>query len=252
MRLHLLGTGTAIPTLRRGASGYALEAAGGATLLLECGPGSTRRLPHAGLRLTSVIGALVTHFHVDHCGDLPALLFARNVVEPAPEGPLRLLGPAGHRAHVQGLQAVYGAAVEDRRGLVTVDELRDGDRATVGPFEIEAREVAHVPGALGVRVRCDGRTLAFSGDSGECDALDALCRGADLALLECSYPAARPTRSHLSTHGAGRTAARAGVSRLALVHFYPSCDAVDREAEVRAGGYAGALHLGEDGDVLDV
>jgi ribonuclease BN (tRNA processing enzyme) len=199
-----------------------------------------------------VVGVVVTHFHVDHCGDLSALLFARNVVDPPPVDALRLAGPVGHAAHVAGLRALYEPALEDRRGLTSVEELRDGEGVTIAPFHVSVREVMHVPGALGVRIACGGRTLAFSGDSGECDALDALCRGADLALLECSYPADRPSRTHLTTHGAARTALRAGVKRLALVHFYPSCDAVDREREVRAGGYVGDLHLGEDGDVLDV
>ncbi|HBQ15220.1 MAG TPA: MBL fold metallo-hydrolase, partial [Myxococcales bacterium] len=94
--------------------------------------------------------------------------------------------------------------------------------------------------------------LAFSGDSAPCDALVELCRGADLALLECSYPAAHEARGHLTSRTAAEVARAAGVSRLVLTHFYPACDAVDVAAEVRAAGFEGALHLAEDGDVLQV
>ena len=252
MRLHVLGSGTAIPHPRRGASGYACIAAGGEALLLECGPGSTRRWPAIGLDFTRAQVILVTHHHVDHCGDLPAVLFGRTVFFDPPERavPLVLAGPAGHERHVRAIEALYGRGVEDRAGLVTIDELTDGDARTYGPFQVHARVVRHSEGAIGVRVTAGGRTLAFSGDSGPCEALVELCRGADLALLECSYPAARETSKHLNAATAAATARDAGVGRLVLTHLYPVCDAVDIESEVRNAGFTGDLRLAQDGDEL--
>jgi ribonuclease BN (tRNA processing enzyme) len=252
MRLAVLGSGTALPTLTRGASGYAVIADDGSALLLECGPGSTRRWPRHGISLASAHAVLVTHHHVDHVCDLPAVLFARNVIEPAASTPLVLAGPLGHRAHLTALRALHGGAIADPQGLVRDVELADGDELVVGSFRIEARAVRHIPGAIGVRVEADGRVLAFSGDSGPCEALVSLCRGVDLALLECSYPASRMSRGHLTTQTAAETARAAGVQRLVLTHFYPQCDAVDREAEVRAAGYCGWLHLAADGDEIPV
>ncbi|MCA9605191.1 MAG: ribonuclease Z [Myxococcales bacterium] len=247
MKLHVLGSGTAIPHLERGASGYALVE-DGVALLLECGPGSTRRWPAAGLDFEAVRGVLVTHFHVDHCCDLPAVLFGRMVTST--ETPLTLLGPLGHEAHVRGLRALFSPWLDDPR--VDVHELDDGGAVEVGPFALSARHVRHAEHALGVRVRAGGATLAFSGDSGPCDALVELCRGADVALLECSYPEDRETRSHLNAATAAAVAVAAGVQRLVLTHFYPRCDGVDLAAQVREAGYAGALQLARDGDVIDV
>ena len=252
MKLIVLGSGTAIPHPRRGASGYALVAPSGEVLLVECGPGSTRRWPLFDITFERVRGIVVTHHHVDHCADLAPVLFGRNVVDPAVRTPLALLGPVGHGALIDGLEGLYGTAVADPAGTREVIELRDGDRSEVGPFTIEAREVLHVPGALGLRVRCGDRLFAFSGDSGKCPELTALCRGADLALLECSYPAGRPTTRHMNTRTAAETACEAGLTRVVLSHFYPLCDGVDLAAEVRAAGYQGELVLAEDGVVLDV
>jgi ribonuclease BN (tRNA processing enzyme) len=252
VKLAILGSGTAIPHPRRGASGYALIAPSGEVLLIECGPGSTRRWPAFGITFERVIGIVVTHHHVDHCADLAPVMFGRNVCEPAVSAPLTLLGPRGHRALVGGLEELYGAGVADPAGTREVIELADGQRRVVGPFTVDAREVMHVGGALGVRVRCADRTLAFSGDSGKCPELVALCEGADLALLECSYPASRPTTKHLNSRTAAETAVEAAVSRLVLTHFYPQCDEVDLEAEVRAAGYAAELTLAADGMLLDV
>jgi ribonuclease BN (tRNA processing enzyme) len=248
-RLCILGSGTALPNPTRGTSGYALFASDGTCLVLECGPGSTRRYPAAGVDVATVRGVLCTHHHVDHCGDLAALRFARNVLHPHPTAPLCLAGPVGHRRLLDGLSALYGPSVDDPRGTTEIRELRDGDRLDLGPFALRVREVAHVEGALGVRVEVGGRTFAFSGDSGPCEALVELCRGVDLALLECSYATARPSQGHLTTETAAQTATAAEVRHLVLTHFYPSALAVDREAEVRAAGYAGPLHLAEDLDV---
>lgn len=252
MRLAILGSGTAIPYPGRGASGYALLAEGGEVLLLECGPGSTRRWPAFGITFERVRAIVVTHHHVDHCCDLAAVLFGRNVSEPPVRTPLALLGPAGHRALVAGIEGLYGASVADPAGARETIELKDGDRRAIGPFAIAVREVRHVPGALGVRVTAGGRTLAFSGDSGPCPELVALCRGADLVLLECSYPAARTSSRHLSTRTAAEVARDAGVRRLILTHFYPACDETDVAAEVRAAGYDGELMLAQDGAVYEV
>jgi len=252
VKLAILGSGTAIPHPRRGASGYALIAAQGEVLLLECGPGSTRRWAHVGITFERVRAILITHHHVDHCSDLPAVLFGRNVCEPPVTTPLALIGPRGHAAWVEGLERLYGTAVADPAGARDVVEMGDGDRYAVGPFAFEVREVLHVPGALGARIEADGRTFVFSGDSGICPALVELCRGADLALLECSYPASRSTTKHLSTRTAAHVAHAAGVRRLILTHFYPICDTVDIEAEVRAAGYEGDLVLAEDGALYEV
>ena len=252
MQLLVLGSGTAIPHRMRGASGYALRADSGEVLLLECGPGSTRRWPGLGITFASVRAVLVTHHHVDHCSDLAAVMFGRNVVEGGADTPVTWLGPRGHARHLEGLERVYGSSVREASGERVVVELADGDAHRVGPFELQAREVLHVEGSIGIRVRCDGRTVAFSGDSGACPALVSLCRGVDLALLECSYPAARPTTRHLNTTTAARVALEAAPSLVVLTHFYPSCDDVDVEGEVRAAGYNGPLLLARDGLVVEV
>ncbi|WP_275935482.1 MBL fold metallo-hydrolase [Sandaracinus amylolyticus] len=252
LKLAILGSGTAIPHPRRGASGYALIAPSGEVLLIECGPGSTRRWPAFGITFERVRGIVVTHHHVDHCADLAPVMFGRNVPDPPVRTPLAMLGPVGHHALIDGLEGLYGSAVMDPLGMREVIELRDGDRRVVGPFTIDAREVLHVAGSLGLRVTCGGRVLAFSGDSGKCPELTALCRGAHVALLECSYPASRATTKHLNTRTAAETAVDAKLSRVVLTHFYPQCDDVDVAGEVRAAGYTGELVLAEDGLVLDV
>lgn len=194
----------------------------------------------------------MSHHHLDHCSDLPAVLFGRNVPDPPVSTTLLLLGPAGHQRMLEALEDAFGDGVSDRGGGVTAVDLEDGEVIHCGPFRVSAREVAHSTGALGFRVELGGRSLAFSGDSAPCRALVELCRGASLCLLECSYPAGRDSTAHLNAETAAGVAQEAGASRLVLTHFYPECDEVDLAAQVRAGGFSGELHLARDGDELEV
>lgn len=247
MDLLVLGSGTTIPHADRGCAAYALVADDGSVLLLDCGPGASRRFPLCGIDPRRIVGVLNTHHHADHCGDLAILLFLRNVLEPPIEEPWVVAGPVGHGAFVEGLTRTFAPGLADAGAGVSLHELRDQSRLGVGPFVVEAVEVDHIPGALGFRVAADGTTLCFSGDTGPCDALVRLCRGVDLALLECSYPSERESGKHLTTKTAAEIAVAADVQRLLLTHFYPECLAVDIESEVRAAGYDGELVLATDG-----
>lgn len=247
MDLVVLGSGTTIPHGDRGCAAYALVARDGSVLLVDCGPGASRRFPLFGIDPRRIVGVLNTHHHADHCGDLAILLFLRNVLEPPMTHPWVVAGPKGHSAFVRGLESTFAAGLSDTNDSVAVVELGDGDSLTIGGFGVDAVEVEHIPGALGIRVMADGSSFCFSGDTGPCDALVSLCRGVDVALLECSYAAARETTKHLTTKTAAETATAAGVKQLVLTHFYPECLAVDIEAEVRAAGYRGDLMLARDG-----
>lgn len=251
LRLVVLGSGPAEPMLGRMASGHALLAPGGAVLQIDCGPGTTRRWPEHGLGFERLAGLLLTHHHLDHCGDLPYLRFLRRLV-PGPARPVLCAGPVGHRALWEGLSAAFGDHLEDPEGAWSLQDLADGARLSVGPFEVEARVVRHVPGALGYRVRVGGRCVAFSGDSAPCEALLDLCREADLALLECSHPAGRRSERHLSASDVAQVAAEAGVASLAVTHVGAGCRGVDVARQIRDAGYTGPLRLVRDGDVLDV
>lgn len=247
MQLVILGSGTTIPHGDRGCAAYAFVAVDGSTLLVDCGPGSSRRYPLVGINPRRIVGIVNTHHHADHCGELPILLFLRNVADPPIESPLVLAGPLGHSHFVSAITGAFAAGLADLHDTLRIIELTDRGEVEVGPFRIQVRAVAHLPGSLGVRVQADGVSCAFSGDSGPCAALDELCSGVDLALLECSYPASRDSASHLNTTTAASVATRSRVPALVLTHFYPECLAVDIEAEVRDAGYAGPLVLARDG-----
>jgi ribonuclease BN (tRNA processing enzyme) len=123
------------------------------------------------------------------------------------------------------------------------------DEVVLDGLVIRSGPVNHIFGSLAYRLEADGRTLVYSGDTDVSDSLVDLARGADLLVLECSNPFKVP--GHLTPAEAGRLAARAGVGRLLLTHFYPPCDDVD-VAALAARGFNGEILLAEDDLVMAV
>src|SRR5687768_2351360 len=91
MRLTVLGCGTAAPDADRAASGFYLEA-GGLAMLMDCGPGVVHHMARFGIDWQHITHLLITHFHNDHIGDVPALFFAwRYGMLPPRTDPLTLI-----------------------------------------------------------------------------------------------------------------------------------------------------------------
>ena len=244
MELIILGSGTGIPSLRRGSPGSLLRL-GNERVLIDGGSGTLPRLLRAGTRVTQLTRVLYTHFHPDHTGDLIPLLFALRNSDYRRDGPLPLAGPRGLQALVEELQAAYRELVRWGPEDATITELDEGERPFAGA-RLAARRVEHTPASLAYRVESEGRVLVLSGDSGPCEAIVALAKDADCLVLECSYPDGLGVAGHLTPSECGEIAARAGARRLVLTHFYPACDAVDLLTPCQKQ-FGGEVGVAEDG-----
>jgi ribonuclease BN (tRNA processing enzyme) len=98
-----------------------------------------------------------------------------------------------------------------------------------------------------------GAVFVYSADTGICDAVYELARGADVFLCEASWTHSpgNPPDLHLSGTEAGRIAREVGVRELLLTHIPPwtSRDAVLAEAEAE---FDGAVHAVVPDEAFDV
>lgn len=278
MKLTLLGTGGPRPDPRR--HGPALVVTiGDEHLLFDAGRGAVRQLVRAGVPPATVNPVFITHHHYDHIGDLADVMLTGWI--SGRKCPLRVFGPEGTRDIVAALvERVYAKDITWRsKGEsyigewvpVDVTDVGGGPVVSTGRWAISAEVVEHghafqIPNfawvPLGYRLEAEGKVVAISGDTVECDGLDRLARGADV-LVQCCYLAEceivdERTRHmaryiHTSSGRVGKVAARAGVGTLVLTHFRQKPDALLREIEkdVRAD-YTGRLILGEDLGEIDV
>lgn len=248
MRLTVVGCSGSVSGPESAASCYLVQAAyAGRTfsLVLDLGPGAFGAL-YRHLDPARVDAFALSHLHPDHCLDLAAYYVAAAYSPTAPWPRRPLYGPADTPARLARAYEVRrpdGAAAEPGPGIADHFDFRLWrPRQQVGPFIVETAVVDHPVEAYAMRITEDvtaGGTLAYSGDTGPCEALVELARGADLLLVEASFregPNQRPGL-HLTGRQAAEAGARAEVGAVVLTHIPPwhDPDQILAEAQPHAG-----------------
>ena len=248
MNVIILGSGTAIPLQDRASPSIAVVIEG-RPILVDIGPGTLRQLARAGIRYEQIERVFLTHFHPDHTADLIHLLFAsKNPEVLKRRRPFVITGPSGTGRLIASLQDAYPDWLSLPPEIMGIEELGMGRNVSrdYGNFTVTTTPADHTPASLAYRIEDrEGKALVYSGDTGFCDEVVELAKGADLLILESSFPNGKRCEGHLTPSLAGRMATLAGVERLVLVHFYPECLRTDIAAQCRKT-YMGELILGED------
>ena len=245
MEIIVIGSGTGVPSLRRGSPGTVIRV-GSSTLLLDSGSGTLQRMLQANIDYKEVDCLLYSHFHPDHTTDLVPFLFASNYgSDKKRTRELKVIGPKGMQQLYEGLKDVYGSCIEPQEYTLTLMEI-DEEEIRFPNFSLQGFYLFHSDSSVGFRVTDqDMKTVAFSGDTDFCANLITLGRNVDLLILECSFPDSRKVEGHLTPSLAGRVAREAECKRLLLTHLYPPCDDEDIVAVVK-DQYSGEVTLAED------
>jgi ribonuclease BN (tRNA processing enzyme) len=251
MRLTVVGCSGSFPGPDSAASCYLLEA-DGFRLVVDMGNGSLGALQrHAPL--FGVDAVLLSHLHADHCVDLYSYAIARNYSPAGPQPPIPVYGPAGTCDRIGLLHGPGGDGGLMQR--FTFETLAAGVME-IGPFGVTLAHMNHPVETFGFRfsaASCGGRSLVYTGDTGETEAVTELARGADVFLSEAAYLDGPdlPPNLHLTARQAAGYAARAGVGRLVLTHLQPWNDPDTARAEA-ATAFAGDIDLAAAGQVIDL
>ena len=252
MRLTTLCTGTVALVPHLSCAGHLVES-GDVRLLLDCGSGITRRLAECGLAWQTITHVALTHFHIDHHGDLPTLIFAwKYGMLPARSILLDVVGPVGTGELLSRLTAAYGEWVTAPGFTITVRELDPGDGIELGSgLRLSCQSVPHTPESVAYCVERGARRIVYTGDTGLSEPFAVWARGCDLLLCECSLPTTMGIPEHLTPEQCGELATSVAPRRLALTHFYPPVEQVDVRAIVQAR-FAGPVALASDGWSIDI
>lgn len=226
MRLYVLGSGTCVPYVKRGSSGYALELSG-SSILLDCGSGTTGRLAKAGISYLNIDHIFLSHLHPDHTGDLVPFLFATKYAYGSPYGsrrqkPLSLWGGGGFVNFFNALKNAYDEWILPDN--MTVNELETGKTKFDG-FNIISSHTPHMDGSLALRVDENDKSIVYSGDTDYSEALIELATDTDLLIIECSLPdEASKRKGHLTPGEVVEIANKSGAKKIVVTHLYPICD----------------------------
>jgi len=219
VRVTVIGCSPAWPDPGGAHSGYLVEDTG--RILLDCGPGVLARLrEHEGWPLVDAV--VITHFHLDHWGDLVPWVwgtFYLNPTGPMPKAQL-WVQPGGRQ---------FLTEIGERLGFPDMFErtFELFEYAPDTPFEIGKLSVTptRVPHytlqTYAFRVEGNDRVMAYSGDSAPCDELAESARDADLFVCEATLlrpDLDGPPRGHLTLDEAVEAFETSGAKRLILTH----------------------------------
>jgi ribonuclease BN (tRNA processing enzyme) len=244
MEVTVIGSGDAFGSGGRFSTCLHVTTDGGASILVDCGAGAMVALNRAGVDRNAIQAILLTHFHGDHLGGVPAFMLDAlfNVRRRAP---LLIAGP---KRVAEWVKAAMEAAFPGSSGNaypfeVSYLEISPDGLAEVAGIGVEAFPMVHDPRAgpcLGYRLSADGKVFAYSGDSAWTDALVPLAAGADALLIEC-YTYDIPLKNHLDWKTLESHLPELAARRIVLTHMGPHMLANREKA---------TLECAEDGMVI--
>jgi ribonuclease BN (tRNA processing enzyme) len=248
MEILILGSGTTVPHPQRASPAVAIFIED-QFLLIDIGPGTVRQIASAGLKHEDIDYICISHFHPDHTADLIHFIFAtRHPPILKKRKPFTIIGPKGFDQFLALLKRPFGNWLDLPSTLMKTAELNTGkeDKKEFDKFKILSAPLNHTPHSLGLRIEDNsGGIIVYSGDTGYCEEIVDLAKGADLLILESSFPDGKAIAGHLTPSQAGEIATRSGAKKLLLTHFYPECLRTNIESQCRKT-YRGALILAVD------
>jgi ribonuclease BN (tRNA processing enzyme) len=226
-------------------SGFLLQA-GGANVLVDIGGGVLGSLQRY-IRIEDLHAVWISHLHADHFADMPLLYYAF-ALSAKRLRKIPILGPVGWAERVEAF--VKSSADHQMSKYFQVVELKDRGIAEIGDLRIQARAVEHAVPSFGLTARYGDRRLAYTGDSGPCETLVTLAKGAQVLVAECFATVVEIPSVHMSPEDAGLVAEHAGVPRLVLTHL--SLGLTEEEAIERAATtFSGAIEVAGPGKMLE-
>ena len=272
--LQVLGSGGPELDDGRTSSAYLLWQNGKARILVDIGSGSMHRFEQSGASLNDLDAILLSHLHVDHSSDLPALVKAsfftdrrRDLLIYGPSGNdfmpsttefmSKLFGPDGAyrylSSYLDGSDAYRLVAkniAADKKSVMEIDALPG--------IRLFAVTVHHGPvPALAWRVEISGKTIVFSGDmSNHHDTLKSLAKEADLLVAHHAIseePGSTARNLHMPPSVIGKIAATAKVKKLLLSHFMNrSLRHKQASAKKIQSHFGGEMIFAEDSQCLEL
>jgi ribonuclease BN (tRNA processing enzyme) len=220
MKLTVVGCSPAWPNPGEAHSGYLVEDDG--RLLLDCGPGVLAKLRERDGGWPRVDSIVVTHWHLDHWGDLVPWVWGSMFGLGRDMGLPELWVPPRGIEDLAAFGTRFGTANMFER-VFRMQEYTDGEAfETAAGLKVTPMRVPHYTiETYGLRVANTTATLAYSGDSAPSERLADVARDADLFLCEATLADGAldgEPRGHLSVAEALEVFESSGAKRLLLTH----------------------------------
>jgi ribonuclease BN (tRNA processing enzyme) len=215
VKLTVVGCSGSAPGPRSAASCYLVEH-DGFRLVVDLGSGAFGALQTVA-DPGSIDAVFLSHLHADHCLDVAPFVVWHRYSGLSSKKHVPLYAPVAAERRLSLAYSDDGDGITDVFDFVPVGP----GSFTLGPFEVTLARTAHPIECYAIRLTAGGRSLVYTADTGPCERVIELARGADVLLAEAAHPpgAGLPGGLHLTGREAGEHAAAAGVGRLLLTHI---------------------------------
>lgn len=245
----VVGCGTVVPEGDRAQSCYWVEVQD-SRVLFDCGPGALQALARLDLEWGATTDLVITHFHTDHVGEIPGLMFAlTHGLATGRRVPLQVWGPAGTVEWFRRVTEAFGAFMLDPGFPVEVREIAPDDEVRlVHGGTLRAHKTPHTDESLAYRLGDGEGAVGYTGDTGPSRTLGGFMRGVSALVTECSLPDEQVSENHMSPSRVATLAAAADPGTLILTHMYPYLRGMgDVAGDVRADGFEGRIEVAWEG-----
>ena len=172
--------------------------------------------------ISKLDGIIISHFHADHFGDFPvfATTFMRESEAMGRTKNLKVYGPTSVLDKLIELNTTLFAAEDEKnremlQKYIDFIDVDDGDNFELSGYKVSVVRVDHGGlMCLGYMFTDEnGKTVGFSADTKECDALHEILKLSSVAFVDMA--ASRPVKAHLH---------RARFMQLQAM--YPNCEMI--------------------------
>ncbi len=216
MKLIILGSGTCVPSLKRSAPGYYLEAEN-RKILIDCGSGTILQLEKLGKSYKDIDAVFITHPHPDHIAGLMPLIHAL-LATPLfkREKTLSLIGPKGFKAFYQKcIASILGFPRTFSIQIIEIENKMD-----YPPFHVLAAKTIHSENSIAFRFEYKNKSIVITGDADYDNGIIELSKNSDILIADCSFPESMKVSGHMTPQECGLVAKKAGVKKLVLSHLH--------------------------------
>ena len=266
--LQVLGSGGPEIGDKRASSGYIVWVDGKSRVLVDFGGGSSLRFEEVGAKIEDLDVILLTHLHIDHTADLPALLKSSFFVRRSRDLPL--YGPKNNDFMPSTKNFIERLFANNKGAWEYMGDYLDGTASfqvkahTVTPSKtvktiykkgniaVQTITVHHGPiPALAYRVTVGSKSITFSGDmNGDYHTLEKLALGTDILVAHNAVPKGAKgvgANLHMTPLTIGKIASKAKVRSLILSHRMLRTLGKEKESkkEIRKS-YKGSVKFAND------
>jgi ribonuclease BN (tRNA processing enzyme) len=237
--LQVLGSGGPEMGDKRASSAYILWIDGKSKILIDFGGGASLRFEEVGAKIEDLKVILLTHLHIDHTADLPALMKGSFFTRAS--GDLHLYGPKGNTFMPHTQSFVQRLFEKDAGAWEYLGDHLDGEADlqlkahniketykpkviyTQGEIKISAISVHHGPiPAIAYRVDIGSKSITFSGDmNGDFHTLETLAYKSDILVAHNAVPKGAKgvaAKLHMTPNIIGQIAQKTAPKLLILSH----------------------------------